>query len=137
MVDWCAYPNRDVFLAKRGVQLADEALAVARQLCAAGLSYVKVTVLAQKLTPNTRIDWSGVRDSFELAWQDWLGTAGFDREQDEDAWALRWARAYVEFAAGEKRAWLREPGGSTAPASAVTARRAPPPAGAPPAASAG
>ena len=25
---------------------------------------------------------------------------------DEDSWALRWARAYVEFAAGEKRSWL-------------------------------
>jgi predicted oxidoreductase len=51
----------------------------------------------------------GVRDSLDLAWQDWEGTAGFDR-QDEDLWARRWARAYVEFAAGEKRAWLRERG---------------------------
>ena len=51
----------------------------------------------------------GVRDSLDLAWQDWEGTAGFDRE-DEDLWARRWARAYVEFAAGEKRAWLRERG---------------------------
>ncbi|MBX6391555.1 MAG: FAD-binding dehydrogenase [Frankia sp.] len=51
----------------------------------------------------------GVRDSFELAWQDWLGTAGFDRER-EDRWPRRWARAYVEWAAGEKRAWLRERG---------------------------
>jgi hypothetical protein len=48
----------------------------------------------------------GVKDSFELAWHDWLGSAQFDREQDEDSWALRWARAYVEFAAGEKRSWL-------------------------------
>ena len=45
-----------------------------------------------------------IRDSFELAWQDWLGTAGFDRA--EDNWPKQWARAYVEFAAGEKRAWL-------------------------------
>ena len=51
----------------------------------------------------------GVRDSLDLAWQDWEGTAGFDRD-DEDLWARRWARAYVEFAAGEKRAWLRERG---------------------------
>jgi hypothetical protein len=50
----------------------------------------------------------GIRDSRELAWQDWLGTAGFDR--DEDAWPRRWAEAYVDFAAGEKRAWLRELG---------------------------
>lgn len=47
----------------------------------------------------------GVRDSLDLAWQDWEGTAGFDRER-EDVWPRRWARAYVEFAAGEKRAWL-------------------------------
>ncbi|MEV6122542.1 FAD-binding dehydrogenase [Streptomyces sp. NPDC052077] len=48
----------------------------------------------------------GVRDSFELAWSDWLGSAGFDRTDDEDSWAVRWARAYVEWAAGEKRSWL-------------------------------
>ncbi|HEV2346216.1 MAG TPA: FAD-binding dehydrogenase [Actinocrinis sp.] len=47
----------------------------------------------------------GIRDSRELAWQDWLGSAGFDR--DEDAWPRRWAEAYVDFAATEKRAWLR------------------------------
>ncbi len=50
----------------------------------------------------------GVRDSHDLALQDWLGTAGFDRV--EDAWALKWAEAYVAFAAGEKRAWLHERG---------------------------
>lgn len=48
----------------------------------------------------------GVKDSFELAWSDWRGSARFDRTDDEDAWAVRWARAYVEFAAGEKRSWL-------------------------------
>ncbi|XXM73033.1 FAD-binding dehydrogenase [Lysinibacillus sphaericus] len=48
----------------------------------------------------------GIRDSKELAMQDWLGTAGFDREEDEDYWARQWAEAYVDFAAGEKRAWL-------------------------------
>jgi predicted oxidoreductase len=50
----------------------------------------------------------GIRDSVELAWQDWEGTAGFDRP--EDAWPHTWARAYVEFAAGEKRAWLHAQG---------------------------
>ncbi|MGF7239162.1 MAG: FAD-binding dehydrogenase, partial [Frankia sp.] len=49
-----------------------------------------------------------VKDSRELAWQDWLGTAGFDRP--EDAWPRRWAEAYVDFAAGEKRAWLHAMG---------------------------
>lgn len=48
----------------------------------------------------------GVKDSFELAWSDWQGSAAFDRLDDEDVWASRWARAYVEFAAGEKRSWL-------------------------------
>ena len=50
----------------------------------------------------------GIKDSYDLALQDWMGTAGFDR--DEDAWPRRWAQAYVEFAAGEKRSWLRERG---------------------------
>ncbi|GAA4501996.1 FAD-binding dehydrogenase [Hymenobacter ginsengisoli] len=50
----------------------------------------------------------GIRDSFDLAWADWLATAGFDRP--EDAWPRRWAEAYVQWAAGEKRAWLRERG---------------------------
>jgi predicted oxidoreductase len=48
----------------------------------------------------------GVHDSLDLAWNDWLGSAGFDRLDDEDTWAKRWARAYVEFAAGAKRTWL-------------------------------
>ncbi|WP_423408988.1 FAD-binding dehydrogenase [Heyndrickxia sp. MSNUG] len=52
----------------------------------------------------------GIKDSKELAWQDWLGTAGFDREEDEDYWGRKWAQAYVDFAAGEKRAWLHEMG---------------------------
>jgi len=46
----------------------------------------------------------GIRDSVDLAWQDWTGSAGFDRA--EDFWPRRWARAYVDFAAGEKRPWL-------------------------------
>ncbi|HKS64287.1 MAG TPA: FAD-binding dehydrogenase [Xanthobacteraceae bacterium] len=49
-----------------------------------------------------------VRDSRDLALQDWLGSAGFDR--DDDHWPRRWAEAYVDFAAGEKRAWLRAQG---------------------------
>ncbi len=50
----------------------------------------------------------GIKDSYELALQDWMGSAGFDR--DEDRWPKRWAEAYVSFAAGEKRAWLRAMG---------------------------
>ncbi|MFF1573818.1 FAD-binding dehydrogenase [Leifsonia sp. NPDC058292] len=50
----------------------------------------------------------GVNDSLALARQDWLGSAGFDR--DEDFWPRQWAEAYLQFAAGEKRAWLHENG---------------------------
>jgi predicted oxidoreductase len=50
----------------------------------------------------------GVHDSLDLARQDWLGSAEWDR--DEDAWGRAWAEAYLSFAAGEKRAWLRERG---------------------------
>lgn len=46
----------------------------------------------------------GIRDSQELALRDWMNTARFDRV--EDRWPRRWAEAYVDFAAGEKRAWL-------------------------------
>ncbi|MET7288874.1 FAD-binding dehydrogenase [Streptomyces sp. NPDC005573] len=49
----------------------------------------------------------GIKDSFDLAWNDWRGSAQFDRVEDEDSWAVRWARSYVEFAAGEKRSWLQ------------------------------
>ncbi|WP_406397801.1 FAD-binding dehydrogenase [Streptomyces uncialis] len=49
-----------------------------------------------------------IKDSHDLALQDWLGTAGFDRA--EDHWPRRWAEAYVDFAAGEKRAWLHRQG---------------------------
>ncbi len=50
----------------------------------------------------------GLRDSHDLALQDWLGSAGFDRE--EDLWPRRWAEAYVDFAAGEKYSWLHKQG---------------------------
>ena len=50
----------------------------------------------------------GIKDSYDLALQDWMGTAGFDR--DDDLWPKRWAEAYVAFAAGEKRDWLRAMG---------------------------
>jgi hypothetical protein len=49
-----------------------------------------------------------VKDSAELALQDWLGSAQFDR--DSDHWPRKWAEAYVDFASGEKRAWLHAMG---------------------------
>jgi len=50
----------------------------------------------------------GVNDSYELALEDWMGTAGFDRE--EDYWPRQWAEAFVAFAAGEARPWLHDQG---------------------------
>lgn len=49
-----------------------------------------------------------IRDSRDLAMRDWMSTAAFDRV--EDLWPRRWAEAYVDFAAGEKRAWLHAQG---------------------------
>lgn len=49
-----------------------------------------------------------VRDSLDLARQDWFGSAGFNRP--EDYWPRRWAEAYLDFAAGEKREWLHPMG---------------------------
>ncbi|MBD3833719.1 FAD-binding dehydrogenase [Brevundimonas bullata] len=60
----------------------------------------------------------GVRDGVDLAWRDWRGSAGWDRLAGplaEDEWAVQWARAYVEFAASEKRSWLKQHGISLTP----------------------
>jgi len=46
----------------------------------------------------------GIRDSRDLAAQDWYGAAQFDRP--EDANPKRFANAYLDFASGEMRAWL-------------------------------
>jgi len=45
-----------------------------------------------------------VRDSHALATGDWFGSAQFDGPQDH--WPQEWARAYLDFAAGEMRSWL-------------------------------
>lgn len=57
----------------------------------------------------------GIRDSVELAWQDWQGSAQFDRLDDDDSYAHRWAEAYVHWAADGKREYLRELGWSALP----------------------
>jgi predicted oxidoreductase len=97
-------------------------LVATAELVAAGKS---VTVLEQESESNLggQAWWSfgglflvdtpeqrrmGIKDSLELARQDWLGAAGFDRP--EDAWGRQWAESYLQFAAGEKRAWLKERG---------------------------
>ena len=50
----------------------------------------------------------GIRDSPELARQDWLGSAQFDRPEDD--MPRQWADAYLEFASGTMRSYLRELG---------------------------
>lgn len=55
----------------------------------------------------------GIKDSVDLAMQDWMGSAQFDRP--EDARPKQWAEAYVNFAAGEKQSWLKERGHSVFP----------------------
>lgn len=50
----------------------------------------------------------GIKDSYELALQDWMGTAGFDRR--EDYWPKQWAEAYLKFAAGEKYEYISKMG---------------------------
>jgi len=55
----------------------------------------------------------GVKDSHELARQDWFASAEFDRAEDD--WGREWAEAYLAFAAGEKREWLKAKGVSFFP----------------------
>src|SRR3982074_326899 len=50
----------------------------------------------------------GVRDSHERALKDWMVTARVALA--EDGWPRKWAEAYIAFAAGEKRSWLRAQG---------------------------
>lgn len=97
-------------------------LVAASEAAAAGKS---VVIVDQESRPNLggQAFWSfggllfidspeqrrmGIKDSYELARQDWFATAGFDR--DEDHWPRQWAEAYLQFAHTEKRAWLREKG---------------------------
>ena len=50
----------------------------------------------------------GIKDSRELALSDWMGSAQFDRPEDD--MPRKWAEAYVDFAAGEMRPWLHDMG---------------------------
>lgn len=52
----------------------------------------------------------GVKDSYELALNDWFGTARFDRLETEDYWSKKWAEAYVHFATYEKESYLKSMG---------------------------
>ncbi len=55
----------------------------------------------------------GIKDSAELALSDWMGSAAFDRP--EDHWPRQWAQAYIDFAAGEMRSWVKAQGMSIFP----------------------
>lgn len=57
-------------------------------------------------SPEQRL--MGIKDSKELAKQDWIGTAAYDR--NEDYWGKKWTEAYIDFATNEKRSWLHELG---------------------------
>lgn len=50
----------------------------------------------------------GIKDSYELALSDWMGTAGFDRP--EDYWPRKWAEEYVKFATYEKYDYITNVG---------------------------
>ncbi|KAJ5919337.1 FAD binding domain-containing protein [Penicillium verhagenii] len=50
----------------------------------------------------------GIKDSRELALQDWLGTARFDR--DCDYWPKKWAEAFVDFTSGELERYVKSLG---------------------------
>lgn len=50
----------------------------------------------------------GIRDGRDLAHLDWMGSAQFDRPEDD--WPRQWAEAYLDFAAGDMRPWLHTMG---------------------------
>jgi hypothetical protein len=72
-----------------------------------GQAYWSLAGLFLVDTPEQRR--MGIKDSYELAWQDWIGSAGFDRDR-EDHWPRQWAQAYVTFAATAKRRYLHDLG---------------------------
>lgn len=51
----------------------------------------------------------GIKDSRELAMQDWLNSAQFDREK-EDHWPRQWAKAFVDFATDEMENYVKGQG---------------------------
>ncbi len=52
----------------------------------------------------------GIKDSKELGRQDWFNSAQFDRPEDQDVWAIKWANAYLDFAHEGMSRYLRDLG---------------------------
>ncbi len=48
---------------------------------------------------------NGIRDSEELAWQDWLAAAQYG---EHDHWPRRWGRHYIEHSRSQVYDWLRD-----------------------------
>lgn len=51
----------------------------------------------------------GITDSEDIAWRDWENSADYD-DSPHDYWPREWGRAYVRFAATEKRDYLKKLG---------------------------
>lgn len=52
----------------------------------------------------------GIKDNRDLAMQDWMNSAGFDRGGKEDYWPRRWAEAFVNFATDEMEDFVKQRG---------------------------
>ncbi|MFG6517780.1 FAD-binding dehydrogenase [Sulfitobacter sp. 1A13496] len=71
-----------------------------------GQAYWSLGGLFMVDTPEQRR--MGIRDSAELAYRDWMGSAQFDRPEDANPRKL--AEGFIDWAAGDMRAWLHQIG---------------------------
>ncbi|MFG6531068.1 MULTISPECIES: FAD-binding dehydrogenase [unclassified Sulfitobacter] len=71
-----------------------------------GQAYWSLGGLFMVDTPEQRR--MGIRDSAELAYRDWMGSAQFDRAVDANPRKL--AEGFIDWAAGDMRAWLHQIG---------------------------
>ncbi|MBO9429851.1 FAD-binding dehydrogenase [Sulfitobacter sp. R18_1] len=71
-----------------------------------GQAYWSLGGLFMVDTPEQRR--MGIRDSAELAYRDWMGSAQFDRAEDANPRKL--AEGFIDWAAGDMRAWLHQIG---------------------------
>ncbi|WPZ22585.1 FAD-binding dehydrogenase [Sulfitobacter faviae] len=71
-----------------------------------GQAYWSLGGLFMVDTPEQRR--MGIRDSAELAYRDWMGSAQFDRPEDANPRKL--AEGFIDWAAGDMRGWLHQIG---------------------------